>query len=222
MINKITKPTTLIPPLYAWKFSPQLDEERRARLESVVSFESILDRIAEEIRDIRLNVCHGKDPGLTDSRRPVFSFEVNQDTFDAFFNIPVGYRAQYLLDPEAGQAANGHLVRRLAGKLIAVVPNANADPELLQSEVEMSLLAASAKVWVHEDYFPFQSLTVDLAVATWLAEAKAGIQKAKWGLCAPRCSMLQIKGAFIDHWGNEVVPNNKIGRRLEIQKYGFS
>ncbi len=117
---------------------------------------------------------------------------------------------------------NGQLIRRLAGKLAAVAPSANADPELLQGEVELSLLAASAKVWVHEDYFPFQSLTADLAVLSWLAEAKAGNQKAKWGLCAPRCSMLQIKGAFIDHWGNEIVPKKKIGRRFEIQKYGFS
>lgn len=206
----------------AWIFSPQFDEERRAHLESVVSLEFVLDQVVEEIKNIRVNICQGKDPGLTDSRRPVFSFEVGQDTFDAFFNSPVGYRAQYLSDPETGQAMNGQLIRRLAGKLAAVAPSANADPELLQGEVELSLLAASAKVWVHEDYFPFQSLTADLAVLSWLAEAKAGNQKAKWGLCAPRCSMLQIKGAFIDHWGNEIVPKKKIGRRFEIQKYGFS
>lgn len=208
--------------LSAWQFSPQFDAERRARLESIVSFESVLHRIVTEAKNIRVNVCHGKDSGLTEARRPTFSFEVSQDTFDAFFNSPVGYRAQYLSNPEDGQALNGHLIKNLVGRLAAVVPSANADPELLQSEVELSLLAASAKVWVHEDYFPFQSLTVDLAVSSWLTQAKAGIQKAKWGLCAPRCSMLQIKGAFIDHWGNEIVPKNKVGRRFEIQNYGFS
>lgn len=208
--------------LSAWQFSSQFDTERRTRLESVVSFESVVDRIVAEAKNIRVNLCQGKDPGLTEARRPIFSFEVSQDTFDAFFNSPVGYRAQYLSDPEAGQAANGHFVERLAGQLAAVASSADADPELLQSEVELSLLAASAKVWVHEDYFPFQSLTADLAVSSWLTQAKAGIKKAEWGLCAPRCSMLQIKGAFIDHWGNEIVPKNKIGRRFEIQKYGFS
>lgn len=206
----------------AWMFAHNFDSERRSRLESAASFEYVLDRIVEEIKNIRVSVCQGKEPGLTESRRPVFSFEVSQDTFDAFFNSPVGYRAQYLADPEAGQTANGHLIKRLAPKLAEVAPSAFADPELLQSEVEFSLSAASSKVWVHEDNFPFQSLTVDLAVSNWLAEANTGIQKAKWGLCAPRGSMLQIKGAFIDHWGNEIVPKKKVGRRFEIQKYGFS
>lgn len=206
----------------AWIFVQNFDPERRARLESVASFEHVLDRIAEEIKNIRVSVCQGKEPGLTESRRPVFSFEVSQNTFDAFFNSPVGYRAQYLADPEAGQAANGRLIKRLLPKLVVVAPSAFADPELLESEVEFSLSGASSKVWVHEDYFPFQSLTVDLAVSSWLAEANAGVKKAKWGLCAPRGSMLQIKGAFIDHWGNEIVPKKKVGRRFEIQKYGFS
>ena len=187
-----------------------------------MSFESVLDRIVEEIKSIHVRVCHGKEPGLTESRRPVFSFEVSQNTFDAFFNSPVGYRAQYLADPETGQAANGRLMKRLLPKVIAVAPSAFADPALHESEIALSLIAASSKVWVHEDYFPFQSLTVDLAISNWLAEANVGTQKAKWGLCAPQGSMLQIKGAFIDHFGNEIVHTKKVGRRFEIHKYGFS
>lgn len=147
-------------------FAQSFDSERRTCLESVVSFESVLDRIVEEIKSIHVRVCHGKEPGLTESRRPVFSFEVSQNTFDAFFNSPVGYRAQYLADPETGQAANGRLMKRLFPKLIAVAPSVFADPALLESEIALSLRAASSKVWVHEDYFPFQSLTVDLAIST--------------------------------------------------------
>jgi hypothetical protein len=89
-------------------------------------------------------------------------------------------------------------------------------------QLESSLIAVSAKIWVDEDDFPFLHLTEDLAVTTWVAAAKAGHEKAGWGLCAPEGSTLEVKGAFLDPTGNEVVPRGKIDRRFEIAKYGFS
>ena len=75
---------------------------------------------------------------------------------------------------------------------------------------------------MHEDDFPFQALTADLAVESWVSAAAAGERKARWGLCAPARGRLQIKGALIDPEGNEVVPRTKILRRYEIQRYGFT
>ncbi len=56
---------------------------------------------------------------------------------------------------------------------------------------------------------------------TWVA-AKDGLKKARWGFRAPKGSNLEVKGAFIDVAGKEVVPSDKIGRRFEIARYGFS
>lgn len=149
-------------------------------------------------------------------------FEVSSSTFDAFFNSRCGYRAQYLVDPECGQAANGIILAALREQLEAATERPTAPHEMESSAARASFRAVSAKIWLFEDEFDFGKPTEDLAVDTWKATAILGVKKAKWGLCAPRATTLEVKGAFLDPYGHEVVPADKIGRRFEIHTCGFS
>jgi len=153
--------------------------------------------------------------------QPVFDIVVSDVAFDAFFNSSEGYRAQFLITPIAGIIANFALIEALHEQLIAESNRARVQ-ELEAISVPTSLKATSSKVWIHEGDFPFQNLTCDLAVDTWVACASRGELKAKWGLCAPAGTRIQVKGALLDPAGNEVVPGKKILRHHEIHHFGFS
>ena len=194
---------------------------RKVRLASIKRFAEIVELISESVEFIQVESCRGRDDALMTCIQPVFSLSISREAFDAFYNSPAGYRAQYLLSPNAGLVANLELVNRLEERLLKAAAQA-CIPELQAINLRRSLSATSCKVWVHEDDFPFQSLTTDLAVATWTAAAAAGEEKAKWALCAPLGSRIQVKGALLDPTGNEVVPWKKILRRCEIHHFGFS
>ena len=204
-----------------WQFAATFDEARERRLREPATFGAVADLVASSLTCIALHVCHGRDESLRSCVQPVFDLTVSALAFDSFFNSPAGYRAQHLFNPTEGLAANLILIDLLLERLIGHAQAVRV-AELEAIDVRSSLKAASCKAWVHEDDFPFESLTVDLAIDSWLAAAAAGEQKAKWGLCAPANCRLQIKGALLDPAGNEVVPRTKILRRYEIQSYGFT
>ena len=204
-----------------WCFSDSFNETRRAKLSSVPSFSEVIRLIADSIDSVQVEACPGRSEGLEAYVQPVFTVSVSAEAFDSFFNGPAGYRACYLHDPHLGLAANLALTEALSERLHIAAIQAHI-PELAAIDVKASILAASCKVWVHEEDFPFQSLTADLAVERWVAAAAAGELKAKWGLCAPAGTRIQIKGALLSPWGNEAVPAKKVLRRFEIHQYGFS
>lgn len=204
-----------------WKFATGFDPIRQNHLSTFSDFAQIITLLCNSIESIIVEPCKGVDAELRNCVQPVFTLNVSEEAFDAFFNSPAGYRACYLLDPNVGLTANLALVGALFEQLVGVATSQSI-AELASIDLRTSLLATSCKVWVHEDDFPFQSLTTDLAVNAWLEAASAGEKKAKWGLCAPKGTRIQIKGALIDPWGNEVVPRKKALRRYEIQRFGFS
>jgi hypothetical protein len=69
---------------------------------------------------------------------------------------------------------------------------------------------------------PFTHFTRDLAVPRWVSAADGGSEKARMGLVAPQASTLEVKGAFLDKFRNEVVETSKIRRRQQIHELGFS
>lgn len=143
------------------------------------------------MHNVSVQICDGYNSGLVNYRRPVLAFEIASDTFDAFFNSPVGYRAQFLKEPNIGQAANGWLLGRFIGKLIQ---SASGRAEPCTRQIEISLIGASTKIWVHEDDFPFSDLTEDLAVTAWVAAAKGRLEK-RGGVCVrPKDLRLRLKG----------------------------
>lgn len=206
---------------HLWRFSDTFCEARRAALSSVGRSCEVIDLIAGSIESIQVEACLGRSEGFEAYVQPVFTLSVSPEAFDAFFNSPAGYRACYLHHPHLGLAANLALIESLAERLYAAAMQERIS-ELAPIDVKASILAASCKVWVHEEDFPFQSLTTDLAVERWVSAAAAGEQKAKWGLCAPHGTRIQVKGALLSPWGNEAVPTKKVLRRFEIHRYGFS
>jgi hypothetical protein len=42
------------------------------------------------------------------------------------------------------------------------------------------------------------------------------------GLVAPQASTLEVKGAFLDKFRNEIVQTSKVRRRQQLHELGFS
>jgi hypothetical protein len=204
-----------------WKFAPEFDPRRREELYNVPSFAEVISMLEGSVHDVHVKAEPGREPELVECLQPVFTLSVSGSAFDAFFNSPNGYRGCYLQHVNLGVAANLDLVAALHDRLVDNATRA-CIPELGSIDVSDSLRATSCKAWIHEDDFPFQDVTKDLAVDAWLSAAASGAKKANWGLCAPKGSRIQIKGALLDPHGHEVVPRTKVLRRYEIQRFGFS
>lgn len=200
-------------------FASAFDKARRTRLESFGSFADVIAKVVLAIRRVEARHKPGTDLGLTECWRPEFVLFVDENSFDGFFNSQCGYRAQYARDADLGLAANGRIIRELAGILLGA---AALDAELSQLPVELSLEAASAKIWPQEDDLAFTHFTRDLAVPRWVRAADGGSEKARMGLVAPQASTLEVKGAFLDKFPNEVVQTSKIRRRQQLHELGFS
>jgi hypothetical protein len=205
-----------------WEFASSFDAKRRLALEAADDLVEIVHELLAEVSRSSFRLDAGMSAGLVNCLRPVFTIPVRPQTYDAFFNGPRGYRAQYFASAEIGQTENNHMLGLLIDHLIRVSARLHTGPALGQFDLKKSLSACSAKVWIDEHDFPFRSPTKDLAIVRWKEEAALGIDKAIWGLCAPTGTQLQVKGAFLDPAGNEVVPSDKVRRRYDIYQYGFS
>ena len=206
--------------LNSWMFEAAFPDLRRQQLEAVSNFDDVVELVASTIKDISVEHDPGRDYGMKGCVRPILTF-VAPGAFDAFFNAAAGYRGQFWQDPDFGQAANGRIIRRLMGPLLGAIEAANL-AELRVINPKTSLRAVSAKIWVHEDDFPLDSPSRDLAVEPWATRAKQGIKQAQRGLCAPRDARFQVFGAFLDTSGHERVHKDKICRRFELHEDGFS
>jgi len=223
---------------FIWKFSAQFDKRRKALLETVSSFDVIIDRIVSEANISNYDVCRGKEGSLKNCLRPQFELTVSADTADLFFNSPAGYRAQYLIDPDEGQRQNSRLLRALIDKLLTFSSSVKPKLTMSTNDVELSLLACSAKVWLPETSFSFNhDLIDDIPVAIWRQHAISALEaykmkdrpvpeskeKAIWGLRAPQVCAIDIKGGFLAPSDKaEVVPFDKVSRRFDIRNYGYA
>jgi hypothetical protein len=220
-----------------WHFSDRIDKTRRRALSEAKSFIAIAEAIVAEATVTNFDVCRGKEGNLKNCLRPQFTVQVRMETFDLFFNSPQGYRAQYLLDPDEGQKQNSTLIEKLSPKLFDFTKGKTTKHSMERYKIKVSLMCLSAKIWISEKGFNFDhNLLEEILVPEWLAHAKAARsayankqypsppeqEKAIWGVRAPTGREIELKGAFLDGEGNEVVPAIKVLRRLEIQKYGFA
>lgn len=203
-----------------WRYTDSVSQGRRDELAAPGSYSDIVHLVVADAQVVRARAQPGSDRGLTDCVQPIFTLELAKYG-DAFFNGPFGYRAQYLVSPDFGLAANAAVLAALAPKLLGAV-DISAAPELAKIDVCASLAAASAKVWIAELPSLLLNPTRDLAVPRWVGEGERGVELARWGLCAPAVSKFEVKGALIDPYGNEVVPSRKVRRHFDLHHYGFS
>ena len=206
----------------AWKFTETFDASRLARLNAVETFADVVKAIQTTLEVIGGWVCPATELGPPDCWRPVVAMTVGPSAFDAFFNSPVGYRGQFLLSPEAGQAANSVLLRTLAPALTKAVIIDCGTNHLSVESIHHAFLANSAKIWPDESELDFTQATNDLDIGRW--RASGGTINAPTGaaLWAPEGNTLLVIGAFIDPFGNEVVARRKILRRFELHESGFT
>lgn len=104
-----------------WAFAPNFDAERRRMLERLATFDDVIRAIRDRCQVTGAWLDEGIELGPPTCWRPTVALELPPEVFDAFFNAPAGYRAQYLASPEEGQSANGRILRTLEPTLTAAV-----------------------------------------------------------------------------------------------------
>lgn len=206
----------------AWRFRPNFDSVRKSQLIRFDTFASVIDALLSNLEIVGGWICEGNDLGPKGCWRPTASVIVSPEAFDAFFNSPVGYRAEYLASPERGQAANGTLLALLEPQLTAKTLTDCGKDRLSPEWIRNAYLANSSKIWIDETELDFTQATFDLDIETWKEKRDQPNAPSGAGLWAPQGTKLIVHGAFIDPWGNEVVARGKICRRFEIHGCGFT
>ena len=198
-----------------WRYLPTVDRARTAKLNAIHHFETIIETLVganveayewESARDQRLK-------GLG---RASFLLKVASGDYDAFFNSPAGYRAQYALSASNGQARNREILDRLELSLIDFASN-NGEDDLYR--VAASLRGVGAKIWIYEK-----------EVADQMGGSEHAIHYPPWesyeesdaGLFAPVGTMLEVKGGWLDNECVEHPDPVKSMRSSEIHNYGYS
>lgn len=166
----------------------------------------IVEFLWEPFQDKRLMGCH----------RASFLVYVSDQSYDAFYNSPAGYRGQYAKSTMDGDHANRKLLQRILPDLQAEAELQNVVPVNM---VIKSLNATDAKVWIFECEVESHlgGETPEIIYAPWQAEACCGV-----GLRAPVGRKLEVKGGWLDRKSNECRDPFKAGRSLDIHTCGFS
>lgn len=129
---------------HLWQFGESVGADRARQMLGYSSFDEVIALLStaeivafawEPFQSERLNGCN----------RAAFLLQVSTEGYDAFFNFPVGYRAQYAVSIGTGEAANRALLARLAVQLFTFSTAKNLVSDVL---VRASLRGADAKVWI--------------------------------------------------------------------------
>jgi hypothetical protein len=207
-----------------WRYSPDLDAGRRARLEASVPFGVIAQRIADEMRIL----CTHIDPcdEAAGFSRIVSCVRVGENLFDSFFNSETGYRGCYFVSSTEGLSANSLLLGLVASPLAQF----RTHEEMNAQRAEQSLRASSAKCWLAEVGKGF----CEACAGEWTTPQDdiAEILNSRWeygdtaasrsGRKAPLLRQLRILGAFVNAVGEQYVTTRKRNRAEEIHEHGWS
>lgn len=129
-----------------WRFAKGFDEVRRSQLMQFDSFTKITARVQANCSVLGAVICEGTELGAKGCLRPSVQLSVGAEAYDAFFNSPGGYRAQYLEGPDVGQAANNALISLLEPRLSEAVTEDCGESRLRRDWIQHSFLANSAKI----------------------------------------------------------------------------
>jgi hypothetical protein len=198
-----------------WRYATSFDAARALFMLALPDYGDVVHRIGtasvancvwETFKSARLKGC----------RRISFLLQVPKSTYDAFFNSPVGYRAQYARGVEIGLAANRQLLDELEPALLGFAWS-NDIPEL--DALMKSLHGSDAKVWIYEPDVESQlgQDAVEITYPPWQRNSESGV-----GLLAPLGTRLEVLGGWLDQTGHERRDPFKSDRALEIHLTGFS
>ena len=227
----------------AWQYTKNISPERIAYLDKEINFNDVINDIRREMVIIDYNIEESKC--FNNCIRHGFILSITPKTYDIFFNSKYGYRGQYFLGMKEGKKANRNLIDALKDELIKYTKQ-NPRNVSENQRVENSLNMESAKIWIDQassdlNEKQYKDITPDSGIdnRVWheFALKVAGDNKkhkssrhknysrrfkAVLGLRTPVGVKLEIKGAFLDSEGNEVIGKGKYSRAKQIRYYGFS
>ena len=227
-----------------WKYSQNISHKRIAYLRKQVEFKEIVNDICREMVIIDYNI--EESSCFNNCIRHSFILSITPKTYDIFFNSEYGYRGKYFFGTKEGKNANRELITAIKEKL---VDYANQNPSNIKTSTHQrvvdSLNKESAKIWIQQSSSTLNEkqfkLISDMAIEnpSWHKFAlKVGEDnkkpkskrhknyrrrfKAILGLRAPIGVKLEVKGAFPDLEGKEIIGKGKYSRAKQIRYYGFS
>lgn len=89
-----------------WNFTDFVPKERREKMLALASF----DEVIEQVTAGSVDWFEFEPRRNSEYRRIFFRLRVGKTAYDAFFNSPVGYRAQYCMGVENGLKQNRRLI----------------------------------------------------------------------------------------------------------------
>ena len=190
----------MMPAAPLWTFAQLLSPERQQRLLSITNFDEIVQRLqAGTIESFAV------EPRKNDLGRVFFRLSVTEETYDAFFNSPVGYRAQYCLGAKHGTEQNHRLMLALVHVCLSHSKKW-PEPAFPRDRVVASLTGVGAKDWITESDLPDVD-EVHIDYDPWVQKARranagtasdqAARANAGVGVLAPVGTHLEIKGAWV-------------------------
>lgn len=197
-----------------WTFYDSVPETRRKQLLELHSFENIVGGLIL-CADV-IAFARGK-PQIDELRgctRAEFLLNVPSYLYDAFFNSPVGYRAQYAVAVSQGEQQNQELVRALKTKLLAYTSS-----ESDVANIERSIDASQAKIWINEEEVQahYYDDSPEIDYRPWRENSENGA-----GLRAPIGHRLVVYGGWLDQASSERLNPYKENRGVEIHRVGFT
>jgi hypothetical protein len=210
-----------------WVLAHEMPEDRRLILSNRLPASDLMDKIVCAARQAadkdELFVCWEASTRQPGQARVSGVFRCPEDVFDEFFNGRTGYRAQYYLAPDLGEAYNREVLDRLEPivRCVCVQAITRLVPEIADRE---SLRAPGAKVWFRErrDHHLGDRL---IRPARWVAYWEARPNEVPMGLIpAPReFPWLQVKGGWV-HASNGYPPAGtmKPDRAISLHNSGWT
>jgi hypothetical protein len=197
-----------------WHFSRSVSSARQAAMAAFASYQQVL--VALQSCEVQYFTWESpRDTALSGCERACFRLRVPRSVYDAFFNSPVGYRAQFALDSNAGYEGN-------IKALDAIEPALTRFAQLrgqADNRIVWSWRAPDAKIWIDESEVQEQLGLYDpqILYEPWQSQSEDGA-----GLLAPLGELLEVKGAWVDATGHFRPNPKKSGRAGNIHSVGFS
>jgi hypothetical protein len=198
-----------------WSFAPTVEGTRATALLNVASFDEVL-RFLDAAVVFAFRWKDFENERLRGCYRAEYALIVAPSAYDAFFNAPVGLRAQYALSPRHGEAANRRMLSSLLSRLLEFRRATTAPSE---TEIAWSLCGSQAKIWIDEQEVETQlgSIEAQINYVPWARNSESGV-----GLLAPRGSRLEVKGGWLNPDQIIVDDPYKASRSEDIHREGYS
>jgi hypothetical protein len=197
-----------------WTFAQCVPEDRQDLLSRWQTLEDVALAI-NLVAEVETSIWEkGTDPELLRCGRAAYKLRVPCHVYDAFFNSPAGYRAEYAISPNQGEKSNALLLGILMNKLLAAAPSCP-----IAQGVKVSLTGVQAKAWIDKEEVEDHLFddTPEIIFPRWLhgCEGTAGVR-------APVGTQLVIYGGWVDEGGREKINPKKTRRSQDIYECGFS